>query len=156
MQNINCMIDLFGRHGQLQEATELLKAMPSSPDLAGWMSVLTACKTFNNAEVGSHCLDQIANFDYDLPSAFMFMSNIYSDANLSKNVSKMQSLKKFANAWKTPGKACIEIGDEVHELVVGDETCMPESDVAIKIERLTRLIESVGYMPNLDGVVEPR
>ncbi|KAH7352844.1 hypothetical protein KP509_19G066400 [Ceratopteris richardii] len=153
IEHIICMIDLFGRHGQLQEAVELLKAMPSSPDLAGWMSVLTACKKFNNAEVGSRCLDQIAHFDYELPSAFMFMSNIYADANMLKNVSEIQSLKKFANAWKMPGKACIEIGDEVHELVVGDETCMPNTDLAIKIDRLTKLIGLDGYMPNLDSVV---
>ncbi|MCO5588039.1 hypothetical protein L7F22_041993 [Adiantum nelumboides] len=154
IQNINCMVDLFGRHGQLLEATELLKAMPSSPDLAGWMSVLTACKSFNNMEVGSHCLDQIAHFDYDLPSAFIFMSNIYSDASMPNNVFKMQSLKKFANAWKTPGKACIEIGDKVLELVVNDENFMLDTDVAMKIERLKKLIGGDGYMPNVDNVVE--
>lgn len=155
IEHLNCMIDLFGRTGQLCEAAELLKTMPSSPDTAGWMSLLTACKKFNNAEVGGHCFNQIIHLDPNLPAAYVFMSNIYADADMSEKAWKVQQMKRFSNSWKRPGKACIEVSNEVHELVVGDRGCTPDSEVLVKVERLRRLMEDGGYMPNLDVVLEP-
>ena len=40
---------------------------------------------------------------------------------------------KIVNSWKKPIRACIEIGNILHELVAGDETCAPNSGVSIKV-----------------------
>jgi pentatricopeptide repeat protein len=51
-EHVNCMGDLFGHAGCLEDAMKLFQCMPNQPDLTGWMSLLTACRTHGNREVG--------------------------------------------------------------------------------------------------------
>lgn len=153
IEHFNCMIDLLGRSGHLCEAVELLESMPIIPDIAGWMSLLTASRKFSNPEVGRHCFDQIVRLDPNVASGYVVMSDIYTDACMLKDLHKIQELKKCANAWKKPGRAWIEISNSVHEFVVGDKTHILINDVSVKTKRLRRMMDYAGYMPHFDVVL---
>ncbi|KAH7432288.1 hypothetical protein KP509_07G016600 [Ceratopteris richardii] len=55
LEHYSCVIDLLGRGGCFNEAKDLLKTMPSSPNFIARMSLLTHTRTFNNPryEAGS-------------------------------------------------------------------------------------------------------
>lgn len=150
IEHFNCIIDMLGRAGRLYEATQLIETMPIPPDITGWMSLLTACRQFNNPEVGRHCFDQIVLLDPNVTAGYVFMSNIYTDAEMWKDSYKIQELKKNVNAWKKPGKAWIEASNDVHEFVVGDKTHILGNEVSIKIQRLRRGMDGKGYMPQFN------
>ncbi|KAI5061855.1 hypothetical protein GOP47_0022394 [Adiantum capillus-veneris] len=57
-EHLNCMIDLFGRAGRLDMATDLLTAMPTYPDVVGWKSFLTGCRMYGQVELGDKCFDE--------------------------------------------------------------------------------------------------
>ena len=85
-EHFNCMIDLFARSGNLSEALEILKTIPSSPDIIGWMSLLTASEKFSHTGMGGDCFNEIVQINPTFPVAYMFMANIYSDSNMSRNL----------------------------------------------------------------------
>jgi pentatricopeptide repeat protein len=59
LEHFTCMIDLLGRAGQLQEAENMLMAMPFKPDVAAWMALLSVCRIHGNMEMAEHIAKQI-------------------------------------------------------------------------------------------------
>lgn len=57
-EHYTCMVDLFGRVGHLDAATNLVKTMPLPPDKIAWRSLLTGCKIHSNANLGQECSDR--------------------------------------------------------------------------------------------------
>ena len=46
VEHFNCMIDLLGRSGYLNDALKLLSSMPIIINTTGWTSLLAACRKF--------------------------------------------------------------------------------------------------------------
>ena len=75
----NCMIDLLGRAGQLQEAVAMLETMPFQPDHVTWNSILGACQKWGDPNLAKHVFDHALGLDERRASLFIPMSNIYTD-----------------------------------------------------------------------------
>jgi pentatricopeptide repeat protein len=79
----NCMVDLLGRAGRLNEAEKLLQANLSSlSDSMAWTSLLTACRTYGNLELGKQCYNEVVHLSPNVSSGYVTMSNIFADAHL--------------------------------------------------------------------------
>ncbi|KAH7290637.1 hypothetical protein KP509_30G057500 [Ceratopteris richardii] len=63
LEHHSCMVDLFGRAGQLDEAAAIIEKMPISPNVVVWHSLLYACKSWGNVQVGNQAFTQAANID---------------------------------------------------------------------------------------------
>ena len=44
--HFNCMIDLLGRAGRLEEARDIVQSVPVELDVNGWTSLLTSCRMY--------------------------------------------------------------------------------------------------------------
>lgn len=153
IEHLTCLVDLLGSAGRLKEAEQILLTMPIPPDEIGWTSLLTACRTYGNVELGRQCFDQVTRLD-STAAGYVLMSNIYAYAHLWENAYKMRELQTYACAWKKPGRAWIELSTKIQEFTVGDIS-HPESDqIHVSMKRLTRLIKAEGYVPGLDSVLE--
>ncbi|XP_024539656.1 putative pentatricopeptide repeat-containing protein At1g68930 [Selaginella moellendorffii] len=51
-EHYQCMVDALGRANELEEAVEMVKAMPCEASGVAWRTVLGACKQWKNAAVG--------------------------------------------------------------------------------------------------------
>ncbi|MCO5609652.1 hypothetical protein L7F22_063882 [Adiantum nelumboides] len=60
IQHFNCLVDLLGRAGCLVEAEQILQTIPPANVLTGWVSLLTACKTFGDNRLGKRCFKLLA------------------------------------------------------------------------------------------------
>ncbi|KAH7421077.1 hypothetical protein KP509_13G039400 [Ceratopteris richardii] len=72
----NCVVDLLGRAGQIDEATMLLANMPDGPSLVTWSMVLGACRNWGNEELALSPLGEIAIAAEDGSAPFILLSNI--------------------------------------------------------------------------------
>ena len=80
LEHFICMIDLLGSTGQLKEAAHLLQSVPTIiTNITGWTSLLAACKTYGNVNLGRECFGYLSMLDPSGPG-FALMSSIYSDA----------------------------------------------------------------------------
>ncbi|KAG8064904.1 hypothetical protein GUJ93_ZPchr0004g40255 [Zizania palustris] len=52
LKHYACMVDLLGKSGHLQEAEDMVSAMPIEPDGGIWGALLGACKMHGNIEMG--------------------------------------------------------------------------------------------------------
>jgi hypothetical protein len=128
--------------------------MPNQPDLTGWMSLLTACRTHGNREVGKKSFYRISEQDLSYAGGYDFMADIYADAQDMEIASKIQELRSRSKAWKKPGKAWMEIGNNVYEFIVGDKTHPQNDGIQAKWETLCCSMKKRGYLPNLDAVTD--
>ncbi|KAI5071939.1 hypothetical protein GOP47_0014190 [Adiantum capillus-veneris] len=145
----NCMVDLLGRTGCLVEAWKLLQSMPIDPTAIAWRSLLAGCKIYGDKELGQLCFEEITRLDPIGASSFTMMSNMYDDAHMWEDSVCIQDLKRSKGVWKKPGRALIEIGNNMHEFIVG-ERLSGETDQ--RVRKLAHRIFKEGYVPDLSGL----
>ncbi|KAI5080293.1 hypothetical protein GOP47_0005772 [Adiantum capillus-veneris] len=152
LEHFNCLIDLLGRAGRLSEASQLFKIMPDFPDVMGWMSLLTACKRYGDAELGKECVEEILRIDPQNSAVFTLMSNTFADGHMWEDAAGLEKLRSYANAWKKPATAWIQIEDQIHEFTL-EKRAKAEDDLnSARLKFLKKQMEKAGYIPKLDIV----
>jgi pentatricopeptide repeat protein len=63
IEHYSGMADLLSRAGHLAKAKDMLHSMPFAPDLFGFTSLLTSCKTYGHSGITSHCHARFFDFD---------------------------------------------------------------------------------------------
>ncbi|MCO5592840.1 hypothetical protein L7F22_046843 [Adiantum nelumboides] len=87
-----CVIDLLARAGNLVEAERMVQDMDSSAIVA-WRSLLSACKTYGNVELGRRCFDHLYRLNPDNASGYILMSKIYLDAGMREEALEIEKLR---------------------------------------------------------------
>lgn len=77
LDHFDCMIDMVGRAGQLNEAESMLDKMPMQPRNLSWTTLLSACKCSADVMRGLFAAKARVELDIDDPLAFLTLSNIY-------------------------------------------------------------------------------
>ncbi|CAN4121233.1 unnamed protein product [Withania somnifera] len=96
MEHYGCMVDMFGRAGELKEAYDLIRRMPMEPNSVILRSFISACKQHDillkiEPDLGSN---------YVLASSLSFLFGYCSDANSLRLTMKEKGIKKFAgSSW---------------------------------------------------------
>ena len=63
MDHYCCMVDLLGRCGCLVEAQHFINKMPIKPDTVVWGSLLGACRSYSNIELGESVAERLFELD---------------------------------------------------------------------------------------------
>jgi pentatricopeptide repeat protein len=89
LEHYTCMVNLLGRAGHLQEAENMVMAMPWKPHVVAWMALLGACRIHGNVEMAERVARQILEMEPDNFAGYVPLSNIYAAAgnrHLCENV----------------------------------------------------------------------
>ncbi|PIA64491.1 hypothetical protein AQUCO_00100164v1 [Aquilegia coerulea] len=73
-----CLVDMLGRAGKLDEAHEMVKAMPMGPNAGALGSLLAACKTYGNVEMGENVCKQLIKLEPKNTGNYVLLSNLYA------------------------------------------------------------------------------
>ncbi|KAI6683820.1 hypothetical protein NL676_029733 [Syzygium grande] len=101
VKHYGCMVDILGRAGRIQEATELIRTMPLEADAAVWGALLSACRTHGNVEIGEWAAQSLENLQPTHGPCRVLLSNIYADvgrwhdAFSARRVIHSQGLKRL-------------------------------------------------------------
>eukprot|EP00250_Pteridium_aquilinum_P019197 c24339_g9_i1 orf=1-1578(-) len=87
-----CVIDLLARAGKLADAESMVQNLDSGAIVA-WRSLLSACKTYGNVELGRRCFDHVSRLDPNNASGYTLMSRIYSDAGMLEEAYKIDKMR---------------------------------------------------------------
>lgn len=109
VDHYNCMIDLFGRSGRLDEAEELIRSMRVCPTVVSWLTLLSACR--NNVDVrrGEWAAESVFKLDPINATPYIMLSSIYaaagqpSDAANVMEIMRSKGLKQdsLSTVWKS-------------------------------------------------------
>lgn len=120
IEHYGCMIDLLGRGGYLQEAWELVKAMPFKANAAIWGSLLGASNIHGNAELGERALQHLMVLEPHNSGNYMLLSNTYAALDGWDESGVVRKVMKDSGIKKMPGGSFIEVNNRVHKFIAGD------------------------------------
>lgn len=103
IKHYGCMVDLLGRAGRLKEAEELIKSMPMEADIVIWGTLLAACRTHGNIEIGEKAAQNLARLEPSHGAGRVLLSNIYADAGRWDEACLVRRDMQAQRLKKSPG-----------------------------------------------------
>ncbi|CAM6044374.1 unnamed protein product, partial [Sphagnum compactum] len=107
LQHYTCMVNLLGPAGHLQEAENMVMAMPCKPHVAAWMALLGACRIHGNVEMAERSAKQILELEPENAVAYVLLSNIYAAAGSRHLCDHVERQRKEKCVKKQPGHTWI-------------------------------------------------
>ncbi|KAK9268255.1 hypothetical protein L1049_010698 [Liquidambar formosana] len=145
-----CMIDLLGRAGKLDEATDLVNTMPFEANASVWGALLGAARIHKNIELGRHAAEMLFILEPEKSGTHVLLANIYASAGKWENVAKVRRLMKDSKVKKEPGMSWIEVKDKVYTFLVGDRSHSRSEEIYAKLDELSELMNRAGYVPMVE------
>ena len=65
IEHYGCMVDLYGRAGQLHKAYDFVVQMPVPPNAVIWRTLLGACSFFGDIEMAEKFKERLSELDPD-------------------------------------------------------------------------------------------
>ncbi|XP_077239899.1 pentatricopeptide repeat-containing protein At5g19020, mitochondrial-like [Tasmannia lanceolata] len=103
IKHYGCMVDLLGRAGCLKEAEQLVKSMPMEADIVIWGSMLAACRTHGNVEIGEWAAENLSRLEPSHGAGRVLLSNIYAEAGRWDDVFQVRRAMQSKRVKKLPG-----------------------------------------------------
>ncbi|KAG2728797.1 hypothetical protein I3760_01G221200 [Carya illinoinensis] len=119
MEHYSCMVDLLGRAGFLQEASDIVKSMPMEPNDCVWGALLNSCRMYKNTDVAEETASYIFNLNSDTTGSYMLLSNIYATSGRWEDSARVRVSAKTKGLKKIPGQSWIELKKKVHVFSAG-------------------------------------
>ncbi|KAL8238183.1 hypothetical protein R6Q59_019264 [Mikania micrantha] len=149
-EHYGCMVDLYGRAGELEKAHEFITQMPVKPNAVIWRTLLGACGIHGNVELAEFALSKLAELDPSDSGDHVLLSNIYAVAGKWKNVTTVRKSMNSQRLTKSPGWSMVEVDKIMYRFVAGDE----QSEANASLEKIMlRLRVEGGYAPEVFGSV---
>lgn len=149
LEQYTCMVDLLGRAGHLNQAYDLIMAMPYDPDDRIWGSLLGSCKSHGNRRLAEEVSSEIFKLDPNSIGYRILLSNLYEKSGKWNEVARVRSEIKDMGLKKWPGCSWIEIDRKVQAFIAGDKSHYLSEDIYKTLENLTMVISEAGYVPLL-------
>ncbi|KNA20246.1 hypothetical protein SOVF_054280 [Spinacia oleracea] len=153
LHHYTCLLDVFSRSGDLDEAEKLLKTMPYDPDEAAWAALLSACRKHKNTEVSIRVADHLLCLGPEDPSSYILLSNTYAAASMWENVSKVRKLMSRMDLKREPGYSCIELAKESQVFYAGETSHPMQEKLVCLLEELDLEMRKRGYVPDTSYVL---
>ncbi|KAH9611939.1 hypothetical protein KSS87_013470 [Heliosperma pusillum] len=149
IEQYTCLVDLLGRGGYLDEAYNLIIAMPYSPDDRIWGSLLASCRIYGNEKLAECVAKNIFELDPTSIGYHVLLSNLYEDSCKLNEVTKIRSKVKDMGLKKSPGCSWIEVDNLTHVFTASDQSHHQAEDIYTFLNTLTLEMKRDGYIPQL-------
>ncbi|XP_025808351.1 pentatricopeptide repeat-containing protein At3g49170, chloroplastic [Panicum hallii] len=153
MEHYACMVDLLGRSGLVEEALNFINEMPCKADALVWKTLLGACKTHNNMDIGEIAANHVLELEPQDPAPYVLLSNLYADAGLWDQVARIRSAMRDKNLMKETGLSWMHVENTIHEFRAGDTSHPRADEIYTKLDKLIRDIKGMGYVPDTSIVL---
>lgn len=122
VKHYTCMVDLFGRAGQLDEALSFIEAMPIEPDFVIWGALFNACQAHKNVELAEFAAEKLLKLKPQHHGGYVFLSNMYAGSGRWEDAEKVRISMKDGGVETLPGLSNVEVDGNTHHFVVGDQS----------------------------------
>ncbi|XP_042489682.1 LOW QUALITY PROTEIN: pentatricopeptide repeat-containing protein At3g02330, mitochondrial-like [Macadamia integrifolia] len=153
LEHYSCMVDIIGRSGKVDEALKLISEMPFEADAVIWRTLLSVCQIHRNVEVAEQAARSILELDPQDSAAYVLLSNIYAEAGMWGEVSKIRKMMKQNRLKKEPGCSWLEVQSKMNIFLVGDKAHPKCKEIYEMLDELIREMKWVGYVPDVDFVL---
>lgn len=154
IEHYGCMVDLYGRAGQLQDACEFITRMPVSPNAIIWRTLLGACSMHGHVQLAKQVKERLSELDPDNSSDHVLLSNTYAVAGKWKDVAAVRRSMSHQRLKKTPGWSMVEVDKIVYSFFAGQKQNKITEEAYEKLEEIMlKLAIEGGYVPEVGNVL---
>ncbi|CAN0861578.1 Pentatricopeptide repeat-containing protein At5g44230 [Linum grandiflorum] len=148
-----CIVDVLGRTGRLEEAYELVKAMPIKPHGGVWGALLVASRIHGNTVIAEIAASHLFELEPDGTGTYILLCSTYAAAGKWDDVSRIRRMMRGKGLDKNPGYSWIEAEKGViHKFVARDTTHPMSREIKQILEDLLNTMEANGYQQNLSSI----
>ncbi|PON80579.1 Tetratricopeptide-like helical domain containing protein [Parasponia andersonii] len=108
IEHYNCMVDLLGRAGLLEEAENLIENADYRGESSLWAVILGACTTCTNSTTAERIAKKMMNLEPNSYLSYVLLANVYRAVGRWNDALKIRKLMKDRGVKKMPGKSWIE------------------------------------------------
>ncbi|KAF5199413.1 Pentatricopeptide repeat-containing protein [Thalictrum thalictroides] len=153
VKHYTCMVDLFGRAGQLEEALKFIESIPIKTDFVVWGALFCACRAHRNIKMAELTTEKLLQLEPRHPGSHVFLSNIYAEVGRWQDVERVRLSMKTKGIEKPPGWSYIEAEGLVHRFVANDHAHQRAKEIYTKLEELATSARTQGYRPDTEWVL---
>ncbi|KAL8088310.1 pentatricopeptide repeat-containing protein At2g41080 [Apium graveolens] len=153
VEHYTCMVDLLGRSGRLEEAEAFVRSMPVKADAVIWKTLLSACKTYKNADMAKRIAAEVLSLDPHDAASYVLLSSIQASAKRWQDVSDLRKAMRDRRVKKEPGVSWFELKNQVHQFCTGDNSHPQLMEINSYLEELTTELKLRGYIPDMSSVL---
>ncbi|GAB2218511.1 hypothetical protein Droror1_Dr00001736 [Drosera rotundifolia] len=126
MEQYACIVDLLARRGRVRDAYSFVKEMPVEADSNIWGTLLGACWTCNDLELGKIVADHLSRIEVNDIGSYVAMSNLHAADAGWDGVKEMRELMKTRDLKKPAGCSWVEV-DMVKHVFTSGNSSHPEA-----------------------------
>ncbi|XP_030944636.1 pentatricopeptide repeat-containing protein At1g62260, mitochondrial [Quercus lobata] len=108
VEHFATLVDIVGRHGQLEEAMDLINSMPCEPDTAVWGALLGACRVHHNVELARVAAEALMRLEPESSAPYVLLYNMYADVGQWDNAAEVRMMMENNNIRKQPGYSWVD------------------------------------------------
>ncbi|KAM3681993.1 hypothetical protein ACJW31_12G038900 [Castanea mollissima] len=141
-----CIVDLLGRAGKSADAENFILSSGFEEDPVMWRALLSTCRVYKDTVTEKRVAERVIELEPQGSASYVLLYNIYNDAGINLPATKIRELMKDRGVKKEPGLSWIELGNEVHCFVVGDQSHPMSQVIYARLEEMMKTIEKLGYI----------
>ncbi|KAJ1289647.1 hypothetical protein BS78_02G180600 [Paspalum vaginatum] len=108
IQHYGCMVDMFCRWRQFNEALELVEKMPFQPNEGIWGAILNGCKREGNLELAAKVTDRLVQLQPERAAGHLvLLSNMYAGVGQWEQARMVREKVGALNAEKPAGRSWV-------------------------------------------------
>ncbi|KAK4345172.1 hypothetical protein RND71_035348 [Anisodus tanguticus] len=116
------MVDLLGRVGLVEKAYKYIKDMPLQPNVVIWQTLLGACSIHGHLALAEMTRNQLKLLEPKHSGDYVLLLNLYAAERRWSDVHQVRRTMLKEGVKKVPGHSLVELGNRVHEFVMGDRS----------------------------------
>ncbi|GAB2224795.1 hypothetical protein Droror1_Dr00005572 [Drosera rotundifolia] len=122
LEHYACMVDIMGRSGELEEAENFIHKMPLKANTKIWMTLLGACKTHCNLDIGERAANQVFDLEPHCSAAYTLLSNLYASTRKWTDASRIRQEMEKRGSKKLRGRSWLMEQGTTHDFLSGDSS----------------------------------
>ncbi|CAL5430160.1 unnamed protein product [Camellia sinensis] len=107
--NYGCFVDLLSRNGFLQDAKNIIEAMPFEPWPAIWRSLLNGCRIHGDRELGEWAARKLFQLVPENDAPYVLLSKVYSEDGNWEEAARVRKEMMERGIQKNSGCSWVEI-----------------------------------------------
>ncbi|KAL5706145.1 hypothetical protein ACHQM5_024353 [Ranunculus cassubicifolius] len=122
MEHYSCMVDMFGRAGNLNSAIAMIKSMPEGTDAGAsvWGALLSACRNYANSDVGREAASRVLELEPCNAAGFVLASSMYAASGLWEDAARMRRMVKDEGVKVVAGYSLVHVGNRDYRFLAED------------------------------------
>ena len=141
MEQYACVVDLLARGGKVEDAYSFVARMPIEGNATVWGTLLGACRTHHEVELGRLVADRLFEIEADNIGNYVVMSNLYAADARWDGVIEVRKLMRTRDLKKPAGCSWIEVERQETVFIAGDSSHPQRSLIYTTLSTLDQQIK---------------